>query len=372
MIEEFARQGVEVVFSTAPERNCRGRAAPAVPGNDRRVRARSDPRTQPPRQAPCRPSGLDQRARRSALRLSLCHARLSGDGVARFEVVEAEAQDRAGDLRLDRPGAGQHARGFRRLVESRLSPPRNRSPAGMRPPSGRCSATRPNRARPLRARRALRIPAQPRAAPGSRGILAGATAPTRDPALGASGSRSRCPPSFSGTSSRAQELLRQTKCWARRRTKDPSIVQGLVSCRKCGYALLARLDSFERTQDPLLSLHRLGCVAASRTVRSARTDPCGRNLRSGIRSSGPRSFGGRGSTLIQQELDRRLDCRVRADPTKQRERGWSGSSYASARAIERLLTAYQEELLSLEQLRERMPELRQREQALRAGTAVDR
>jgi site-specific DNA recombinase len=34
--------------------------------------------------------------------------------------------------------------------------------------------------------------------------------------------------------------------------------------------------------------------------------------------------------------------------------------------IERLLTAYQEELLSLEQLRERMPMLRQRQQTLRA------
>jgi site-specific DNA recombinase len=36
------------------------------------------------------------------------------------------------------------------------------------------------------------------------------------------------------------------------------------------------------------------------------------------------------------------------------------------KGIERLLTAYQEELLSLEQLRERMPMLRQRQRALRA------
>ena len=36
------------------------------------------------------------------------------------------------------------------------------------------------------------------------------------------------------------------------------------------------------------------------------------------------------------------------------------------KSIERVLTAYQENLLSLEQLRERMPFLRQREQALRA------
>jgi site-specific DNA recombinase len=35
------------------------------------------------------------------------------------------------------------------------------------------------------------------------------------------------------------------------------------------------------------------------------------------------------------------------------------------KGIERLLTAYQEELLSIEQLRERMPPLRQREQTLR-------
>ena len=35
------------------------------------------------------------------------------------------------------------------------------------------------------------------------------------------------------------------------------------------------------------------------------------------------------------------------------------------KTIERLLTAYQEELVSLDQLRERMPLLRQREQTLR-------
>jgi site-specific DNA recombinase len=35
-------------------------------------------------------------------------------------------------------------------------------------------------------------------------------------------------------------------------------------------------------------------------------------------------------------------------------------------SIERILNAYQEQLLSLEQLRDRMPPLRQREQTLRA------
>jgi site-specific DNA recombinase len=43
-------------------------------------------------------------------------------------------------------------------------------------------------------------------------------------------------------------------------------------------------------------------------------------------------------------------------------RTWS--SNRSGKAIDRLLTAYQEELLSLDELRRRMPELRQREHAL--------
>ena len=37
--------------------------------------------------------------------------------------------------------------------------------------------------------------------------------------------------------------------------------------------------------------------------------------------------------------------------------------------MERLLTAYQEDLLSLDELRRRMPELRTREQSVRGGTA---
>ena len=71
-------------------------------------------------------------------------------------------------------------------------------------------------------------------------------------------------------------------------------------------------------------------------------------------------------TLIQQELDRRLAAARAADPTKQREQTLQRELMRVGKGIERLLTAYQEELLSLEQLRERMPSLRQREQALRA------
>ena len=69
--------------------------------------------------------------------------------------------------------------------------------------------------------------------------------------------------------------------------------------------------------------------------------------------------------MIQQELDRRLAAARCLDPTKQREQSLRRELTRVGKSLERLLTAYQEELLSLEQLRERVPSLRQRQQTLR-------
>ena len=64
LLEELPRVGVEVCFAKEPRarRHPRGRAAAPVPGDDRRVRARADPRAHPPREAaprPHRPPGGD-------------------------------------------------------------------------------------------------------------------------------------------------------------------------------------------------------------------------------------------------------------------------------------------------------------------------
>jgi hypothetical protein len=71
-------------------------------------------------------------------------------------------------------------------------------------------------------------------------------------------------------------------------------------------------------------------------------------------------------SLIQSELDRRLAAARTADPTKQRERALQHDLTRTRKSIDRLLTAYQEDLLSLDELRRRMPELRQREHAMQA------
>src|SRR5262249_44865956 len=70
--------------------------------------------------------------------------------------------------------------------------------------------------------------------------------------------------------------------------------------------------------------------------------------------------------LIQDELNRRLDAAQKSSPTKRRQESLQRDLTRVRKSIERLMTAYQEELLSLDELRSRMPDLRQRERAMKA------
>ena len=165
------------------------------------------------------------------------------------------------------------------------------------------------------------------------------------------------------TFARAHELLQENKVRARRRTIQPSLVQGLVICHRCGYALsrtstrsTARLIHYYRCIGSDAWRHLGGPRCHSRPVRQDLLDEI-------VWTEVIRLL--EDPTLIQQELDRRLAVARAADPTRQREQALQRDLMRVGKSIERMLTAYQEDLLSLEQLRERMPLLRQREQALR-------
>ena len=164
---------------------------------------------------------------------------------------------------------------------------------------------------------------------------------------------------------RAQELLQENKIRARRRTITPSIVQGLVSCQRCGYA-------FSRTSTitSARKLHYYKCIGSD-SWRKLGGPVCdnGRFVRQDLLDQIVWAEVIRlleDPTLIQHELDRRLAAARASDPTKQREQSLQRELTRVGKSIERLLSAYQEELVSIEQLRERMPSLRQREHALRA------
>ena len=164
---------------------------------------------------------------------------------------------------------------------------------------------------------------------------------------------------------RAQELLHENKIRSRRRTIAPSVVQGLVSCQKCGYAF-----SRTSTQTSARKIHYYKCIGSDswrklggpvcdnrRFVRQDLLDQI-------VWAEVIRLL--EDPTLIQQELDRRLAAARASDPTKKREQSLQSELTHVGKGIERLLNAYQEGLLSIEQLRERMPALRHREQMLRA------
>jgi site-specific DNA recombinase len=73
--------------------------------------------------------------------------------------------------------------------------------------------------------------------------------------------------------------------------------------------------------------------------------------------------------LIQAEIDRRREAARQANPLRKREEELRREQ-ARLESIERLINAYQEGLVSLPQLRQRMPELRRPMQAVESELLV--
>jgi site-specific DNA recombinase len=162
----------------------------------------------------------------------------------------------------------------------------------------------------------------------------------------------------------AAERLADNKRFASRRTIEPSILQGMVSCRKCGYALSrtsartsARKIHYYRCLGSDAWRHLGGAVCDSRPIRQDLLDQIVWQEVIHLMED---------PTLIRAELDRRLDAARAAEPTKRRQEALERELTRIRKSMERLLTAYQEDLLSLDELRCRMPELRAREQSMQA------
>src|SRR5256712_12017021 len=68
--------------------------------------------------------------------------------------------------------------------------------------------------------------------------------------------------------------------------------------------------------------------------------------------------------LVQTEIDRRQEVARNADPLRRREEELHREQARLEKSTERLVTAYQEGLVTLPQLRQRMPDLRKQAQAV--------
>ena len=170
----------------------------------------------------------------------------------------------------------------------------------------------------------------------------------------------------------AEERLEMNKIHAPRRTKTPSVVQGLVSCGKCGYALSrtsartsARKISYYRCLGSDSWRHLNGPMCDSRPVRQDLLDDV-------VWGEVVRLL--EDPALIGAEIDRRLQAARASDPNQQRESDLRHRLIRVRKSIGRLVNAYQEELITIDELRDRTPELRRQEQALNRElqSAVDR
>ena len=162
----------------------------------------------------------------------------------------------------------------------------------------------------------------------------------------------------------AQERLRENKRLSPRRTVQWSIVQGLVSCSKCSYAM-----SRSSGRSTARKIHYYRCIGSDgwRHLNGPLCDnpPVRQDLLDHLvwneilkLLEDPR--------LIQTEIERRLTAARDSSPNKRREESLQRDLTRARKSMERLVTAYQQTLLSLEELRTRMPELRRREQTLSA------
>jgi site-specific DNA recombinase len=165
------------------------------------------------------------------------------------------------------------------------------------------------------------------------------------------------------TWAQAQRRLEDNKRYASRNTADPSLLQGICVCASCGYAYYR---TSTRTTNKKIYYYRClgsddyryehGRVCANKPVRVDYLDSLVWDHITAVLAD---------PALIRAEINNRLEQVRTADPaTAQRTRLDAASAKASE-AIKRLIGAYQEQLISLDELRARMPELRTRETTLR-------
>src|SRR5580765_393305 len=160
----------------------------------------------------------------------------------------------------------------------------------------------------------------------------------------------------------AQEQLEKNKHFSPRRTKKPTLLQGMLVCQQCGYAMYRssggrshrKLDYYRCIgSDGYRRLN--GPLCTNRPVRQDHLDEIVWEQVIRLLEDG---------TLIQSEIDRRREVAQNTDPRRQRGQGLRREQARLENHIERLVSAYQEGLVTFEQLRQRMPDLQKRSQAV--------
>ncbi len=163
----------------------------------------------------------------------------------------------------------------------------------------------------------------------------------------------------------AARRLEDNRRFAARNTKEPSLLMGLVACHSCGYAYYR---TSTRTKTRKLYYYRClgsdnyryehGRVCDNQPVRADFLDELVWGQVTALLAD---------PSLVQAELDRRLGELRAANPATAERTRLELELSRTTKAITRLVEAYQEELITLDELRSRIPDLRAKETRLRAS-----
>src|SRR5208337_1503400 len=167
------------------------------------------------------------------------------------------------------------------------------------------------------------------------------------------------------TFARAQQRLEDNKRFAARNARVPSLLQGLAACSACGYGYYR--TSTRTARRKIYYYYRClgsddyryegGRVCGNKPVRADYLDTVVWDHITSLLAD---------PALIRAEIDRRLTQARTSDPvTRQRKQLELALAKAST-SVTAMIEAYSEQLITIDELRTRMPHLRARETSLRS------
>jgi site-specific DNA recombinase len=161
------------------------------------------------------------------------------------------------------------------------------------------------------------------------------------------------------TFERAGQRLADNKRFASRNSKVPSLLQGLAACSACGYGYYR--TSTRTTNKKIYYYHCLGSddyryqggwVCGNKPVRAYYLDTVVWDHITGLLAD---------PALVRAEISKRLEIARTSDPvTRQRNRLELDAAKAAS-SIAAMIEAFSEQLLTIDELRARMPDLRARQ-----------
>lgn len=167
------------------------------------------------------------------------------------------------------------------------------------------------------------------------------------------------------TFERAAQRLADNKKFASRNSKVPSLLQGMIACATCGYGYY-RSHTTTTAKNKIYYYRCLGSddyryeggrICASKPVRADYLDALVWDHITGLLAD---------PQLIRTEIDQRLEHARTSNPaTREQDRLQLALAKADT-AITRMIEAYQEQLITIDELRTRMPGMRARQANLRS------